>query len=61
MNDATQKGDTMKTLDLGNNETISKGIIENNDGTFTAITFTRSKNFKTRKGAERWIERNTKR
>jgi len=48
----------MKKLDLGNNETISKGIIDNGDGTFTAMTFTRSKTFKTRAGAERWLARN---
>lgn len=47
-----------QTLDLGNNETIKRGIIEENDGTFTAFTFTRSKNFKTRQGAEKWFRRN---
>ena len=49
----------MKTLDLGNNEQISKGVFANNDGTFTAMTFTRSKTFKTKKGAEKWMERNS--
>jgi len=48
----------MTTLDLGNNEQISKGIFENADGTFTAMTFTQSKDFKTRKGAENWLARN---
>jgi len=47
----------MKTLDLGNNETISRGITKNSDGTFTAMTFTQSKTFKTLKGAEKWIAR----
>lgn len=47
----------MKTLDLGNNEQISKGVFDNGDGTFTAMTFTQSKNFKTRKGAEKWLAR----
>lgn len=45
----------METLDLGNNETLSKGIGKNNDGTFTALTFTQSKTFKTLKGAEKWL------
>ncbi|EIP3426653.1 DUF1391 family protein, partial [Salmonella enterica] len=31
----------------------------NNDGTFTAMTFTRSKTFKTETGARRWLSRNT--
>jgi len=47
----------MKTLDLGNNETISRGITKNSDGTFTAMTFTQSKTFKTLKVAEKWIAR----
>lgn len=48
----------METINLGNNEQISKGIFENADGTFTAMTFTQSKDFKTRKGAEKWLARN---
>lgn len=47
----------MKTIDLGNNESVSRGINENTDGTFTAMTFTQSKDFKTRKGAEKWLAR----
>ena len=46
-----------KTLDLGNNEQISRGVTPNSDGTFTALTFTQSKTFKTRHGAERWLAR----
>ncbi|MDX6915669.1 DUF1391 family protein [Pectobacterium carotovorum] len=49
----------MKTLDLGNNETISRGIAKNADGTFTALSFTKSKTFKTKAGAERWLARMT--
>jgi len=45
----------MTTLDLGNNETLSKGINKNSDGTYTAMTFTKSKDFKTLKGAEKWL------
>ena len=45
----------MNTLDLGNNETLSNGICDNLDGTFTAMTFSQSKTFKTQKGAEKWL------
>ena len=44
-------------IDLGNNESMSRGIFENADGTFLAMTFTQSKTFKTRAGAERWLVR----
>lgn len=44
-------------IDLGNNESLSRGIIKNNDGTFTALTFRASKDFKTYAGAVRWIAR----
>ena len=46
----------MTTLDLGNNETISKGIVKEIDGTFTAITYSASKNYKTLKGAQKWLD-----
>jgi hypothetical protein len=49
----------LKTLDLGNNEQISRGIAKNQDGTFTAMTFTQSKDFKTLAGAQKWLERKT--
>ena len=45
----------MKTLDLGNNETLSRGIVKEKDGTYTALCFTRSKNFKTEKAAKRFL------
>ena len=47
----------MKTLDLGNNESLVKGVSANHDGTFTALTFTQSKTFKTAKGAKKWLAR----
>jgi len=47
----------MKTLDLGNNESVSKGVFKNNDGTYTALTFSKSKEFKTLKGAEKWLRK----
>lgn len=45
----------MRTIDQGNNETLTAGITKNSDGTFTALTFSASRTFKTRKGAERWL------
>lgn len=42
------------TQDQGNNETISRGIFELH-GKFTALTFSQSKTFKTRRGAEQWL------
>lgn len=46
-----------ETLDLGNNESLTRGVVANNDGTFTALTFSQSKTFKTRRGAEKWLAR----
>ena len=45
----------MKTLNLGNNESASKGVFKNADGTFLALSFSRSKTFKTEKGALNWL------
>jgi hypothetical protein len=42
------------TQDQGNNETISRGVFELH-GKFTALTFSESKTFKTRAGAEKWL------
>lgn len=42
-------------LDLGNNESASCTVFRHTDGTFTAMTFTQSKDFKTLKGAEKWL------
>ena len=46
----------MKVLDQGNNETLTCGVSKNHDGTYTALTFSQSKTFKTEKGAVKWIE-----
>ncbi|ENW0618249.1 DUF1391 family protein [Escherichia coli] len=35
------------------------GVFPNLDGTFTAMTYTRSKTFKTEAGARRWLARNS--
>jgi len=55
----TERKTTMNliTLDLGNNETASAGVIAEKNGTFTAVTFSASKNFKTLAGARRWLAR----
>lgn len=45
----------MKTYDLGNNESASVGVVQNTDGTWLALTFTQSKEFKTEAGARRWL------
>jgi len=44
------------SIDLGNNESLSKGVFANNDGTFTAMTYTQSKTFKTKNGAVKWLQ-----
>ncbi|EEY9978502.1 TPA: DUF1391 family protein [Escherichia coli] len=49
----------MDTLNLGNNESLVCGVFPNQDGTFTAMTYTKSKTFKTESGARRWLERNS--
>ena len=43
------------TLDLGNNESAVIGIFPQADGTFLAMTSTASKEYKTRRGAVRWM------
>jgi hypothetical protein len=45
----------MKTIQTGNNETLSRGVVAERDGTFTALLFSTSKNFKTQAGAQRWF------
>lgn len=44
-----------KTIDTGNNETLTRGVFQQIDGTFLALSFSQSKTFKTRSGAERWF------
>ena len=46
---------TTVKLEMNNNESLVRGVFKNNDGTFTAMTFTTSKEFKTQKGAEKWM------
>ncbi|EAO6778210.1 DUF1391 domain-containing protein [Salmonella enterica] len=49
----------MDTIDPGNNESLVCGVFPNQDGTFTAMTYTKSKTFKSEAGARRWLARNT--
>lgn len=42
-------------INLGNNEQVARGIFRNADGTWLAMTFTKSKTFKTQAGAARWF------
>ena len=42
-----------------NNESVALGVFENNDGTFTAMTYSQSKTFKTLNGAKKWYENKT--
>ena len=50
---------SMDTIDLGNSESLVCGVFPNQDGTFTAMTYTKSITFKTEAGAHRWLERNS--
>mgnify|MGYP000983819824 CR=1 FL=1 len=45
-----------KTVDMGNNETMTIGVVEVPEG-FLALTLAESKTFKTFKGAESWLAR----
>ena len=47
---------TTVLIDLGNNDSLTRGIFKNTDGTFTALTFAHSKTFKTYAGAVRWFK-----
>ncbi|ELL50478.1 Qin prophage [Salmonella enterica subsp. enterica serovar Enteritidis str. 436] len=51
--------DKLQKIHLGNNESLVCGVFPNQDGTFTAMTYTRSRTFKTETGARRWLERNS--
>lgn len=50
-----RKKNPSKTYDLGNNEKATIGVFKEKDGTFQALTFTKSKYFKTLAGAKRWF------
>ena len=48
---AESRAQPNRVVDMGNNETMSAGVFKNSDGTWTAMTFSQSKDFKTEKGA----------
>jgi hypothetical protein len=50
---------TTTVVDLGNGETVSRGVFPQADGSFMAMTFTTSRTFKTEMGARRWLARRT--
>ena len=45
----------MEVISLGNNEFLSNGVCKNSNGTFTAVTFSKSRTFKTESGAKKWL------
>jgi hypothetical protein len=49
----------MESIDLGNNESLKSGVFPAGNGTWLAMTFTRSKTFKTEAGARGWYARNS--
>ncbi|MCU7879296.1 MAG: YdaF family protein [Candidatus Thiodiazotropha sp. (ex Lucinoma aequizonata)] len=46
---------TQYTQDMGNNESLTRGLFPQPCGEFVAMTFTESKPFKTKAGAIRWL------
>lgn len=48
-----------KTIYQENNESVALGVFDNGDGTFTAMTYSQSKDFKTLRGAIKWYENKT--
>lgn len=55
-----EAGWAVETIELGNHEQLSRGVFPV-EGGFLAMTFTQSKTFKTRRGAERWLAKRTAR
>lgn len=46
-----------KVYDFGNNESVTIGVFKENDGTYLAISFCQSRQFKTEKGAWNWLKK----
>lgn len=53
--EAASESATNYTQDMGNNESLTRGLFPQAGGDFVAMTFSESKTFKTRAGAERWL------
>lgn len=47
----------MRTIDLGNNETVSVGVVKLGEREYLALTPTASRTFRTEAGAIRWLVR----
>lgn len=54
-NEAASETATNYTQDMGNNESLTRGLFPQAGGGFISMTFSESKTFKTRAGAERWL------
>ena len=52
-----KENDMTLTHDMGNNQTLTTGIIKQNDGTFLALLLSTSKEFKTYNGAAKWLSK----
>ena len=50
---------TQEETDLGNNESVKTGVFPQENGEYLALTFTKSKTFKTEGGAIRWYKKQT--
>ena len=50
-----ETNNTNRVVDCGNNQTWTMGCFAQPNGTFLAMTFTDSREFKTRAGAEKWL------
>ena len=48
------------TIEFQGTDSLRRGVFANADGTFTALTFTQSKTFRTKAGAVRWLAARTK-
>mgnify|MGYP000031034108 CR=1 FL=1 len=55
MNTTAAANASLRTIDMGNNETRGIGIDARHDGSFCALTLSQSKTFKTAAGAARWL------
>ncbi|HEX2679614.1 MAG TPA: DUF1391 family protein [Polyangiales bacterium] len=43
-----------RTVDMGNSESVTLGVVKQTDGTYLALTYSRSKSFKRERNAWAW-------
>ena len=55
VSDGKSTSDQHHVLDLGNNELLTRGLFPQSDGSFIAMTYTESRDFKTQAGALAWL------